>query len=453
MPYLAKHWKEDHKKEAFLFQKGMACSECGQEYTNKGGLLRHWKSTHPTLPIDDFSLLVCMICDAKFKGFNLLWMHVEDKHSLEFSNTAFAQRVRKEALGARNVIKCSTCGDKFDTQLEFSNHNESAHNGLSSSHAIGDVSGSSRPTTNGDDESNYKFSCRFCLIRFKLLPDLGRHHQAEHQKLGNRLSLNVQNVEVELPPLVKRTPLPNPETADSPPGKMLPLSEICGGIAEQGEHQGSVELPYPMPGPAAQPQAFNFRHLKTIAREKRKTEEKIMDAPHVPLHVPPGAPQGAPSGIASKKRRKENLGRAAKKVPQHIEAVQQKMQPQRPTTLPESGEILYAASVACCKESWYRELAKKHSYLDPHLHLQARALVEVMRPDIQWMSVEKFVCPNQCAPFHVTGAAVTALEVDMAGFSGTTFKAQAGKLHLCKSDSSFVFSLITSSLLKKLLNL
>ena len=105
---------------------------------------------------------------------------------------------------------------------------------------------------------------------------------------------------------------------------------------------------------------------------------------------------------------------------------------------PTGDEILEAAGVACCKESWYRELGKKHEYVHPGLHLQAKSLIAVMQPHIQWLE-DTFLCPNQCLPFHVTEAAAPALEVDMAGFSEAPFKAQAGKLPSGKSVRSYYF--------------
>jgi len=107
-----------------------------------------------------------------------------------------------------------------------------------------------------------------------------------------------------------------------------------------------------------------------------------------------------------------------------------KMQPQRSvnaTGWPMSADLLDAARVACCKDSLYRELSKKHNYLHPYLHLQAVSLCDAMRVSTPWQT-DGFVCPNKCLPFHIIQAPPSALEVDMAGFSDGPSKAQASKL-------------------------
>ncbi|XP_073391903.1 uncharacterized protein [Physcomitrium patens] len=480
MPSLGKHWKEDHKEEANMFQKGAACCECRQNYYDRRELLMHWKSTHPTLPIGDLGMTVCVICDEKFKNFDLLWLHVEDQHFLEFSSAKFVDHVKEGMSRAGNALKCTVCWEEFDIELEVCNHKGIVHNGLSSSDVCGvsdspiaDTS-SVRSTVNGSEASPGRFKCKFCGQRFKLLPDLGRHHQAEHRKSTSKVSPNMEGlqiVEAKLPPLVRRTPLPNPATTSSPPGKMLPLSELCTPrpsfeIAKQVEQQssvsGAVGWSCHLPVVAPQSQRFNFRHLKTIAREKRKLDEKIVGGPSVPAPILPSV---VPSvSVVSKKRRrrrkrmevlqdmklvpsKRKQGGFAKHIVQRMRAVQQsqherhgsneplvdaktvsKIPSQRVlnvTGWPTSAEMLNAARVACCKDFMYRELAKKHTNLHQSLHLQVIALCSAMGVDIQWQA-DAFICPNQCSPFHAAGAAAPLLDVDMAGFSEAPFKAQAG---------------------------
>lgn len=467
IPHLARHWKEDHKKEASLFQKGMACCECGQEYTNRGGLLRHWRSTHPTLAMSELGVIVCMICDAMFKDFGMLWMHVEDQHALEFSSPAFALRVREGMMKAADATKREEADELRDGLLPSDAFDGSSPN-------AGIRSSSSKSAANGNDASTLKFKCKFCGQRFHLLPDLGRHHQAEHRKPTNKPSS-----EVKLPPLVKRTPLPYPENTNSPPGKTLPLSYVFQQSFEQSENRSLVAAPAAVMEsssvPAAQSQNFNFRHLKIIAREKKTLGEANLATPSAPSSfAPPPASSGQVVALKKRRRRrkridslqsdklvpgKKKIGRPRKhavQIAQQMKAVQQerldpsarpsafravvndgvkpvaKMPLHRavmnPAEWPSSPEILEAARAACCKDSMYRELAKKFTFLHPNLHLQAIGLLSVMNADYQWLT-DTYLCPNRCSSFHSVAAPSPALEVDLAGFSEAPFKSQAGKLH------------------------
>lgn len=38
----------------------------------------YWKFIYFILLIGDFGMIVCVICDEKFKNFDLLWLYVED---------------------------------------------------------------------------------------------------------------------------------------------------------------------------------------------------------------------------------------------------------------------------------------------------------------------------------------------------------------------------------------
>ncbi|KAJ7542310.1 hypothetical protein O6H91_10G100800 [Diphasiastrum complanatum] len=167
------HWKTSHYKEAQCFLKGYICRVCGQELTSKPAIDRHWKAQHEGL-LQTPAMPICMVCDGNFIDFDILWEHVVSIHSDHLSGAPTASSLPaipstsqdvNDAIcsPAANVLTAVCKGDAQDILTGVSNSNLPVAS--IPSKVEGDI---------------LKFKCKFCGKRFRILPDLGRHHQAEH---------------------------------------------------------------------------------------------------------------------------------------------------------------------------------------------------------------------------------------------------------------------------------
>ncbi|KAK4393383.1 Histone-lysine N-methyltransferase SUVR5 [Sesamum angolense] len=135
---------------------------------------------------DQENVIKCKICSEKFLDDQALGTHWMDSH-------------KKEAQWLFRGYVCAICLDSFTNRSHFGNPDElwlhvlSIHpSSLRLSSAAQQLDGSSQQKVEPDKSAsiehtksesqsvNRRYICRFCGLKFDLLPDLGRHHQAAH---------------------------------------------------------------------------------------------------------------------------------------------------------------------------------------------------------------------------------------------------------------------------------
>ncbi|KAM3363600.1 histone-lysine N-methyltransferase SUVR5 isoform X2 [Capsicum galapagoense] len=147
---LGTHWMDNHKKEAQWLFRGYACAICLDSFTNKKVLETHVQERHHSQFVENCMLFQCIPCTSNFGNSEELWSHVLTTHpgSFRLSHTA-----QEHHFPAGQVSS-----EKPDIGKSVLTEN-----------------------VNSENQSGFrKFICRFCGLKFDLLPDLGRHHQAAH---------------------------------------------------------------------------------------------------------------------------------------------------------------------------------------------------------------------------------------------------------------------------------
>ncbi|KAE9614368.1 putative histone-lysine N-methyltransferase transcription factor C2H2 family [Lupinus albus] len=155
---LGNHWMDNHKKEAQWLFRGYACAICLDSFTNKKLLETHVQERHRVQFVEQCLLLQCIPCGSHFGNMEELWLHVLSVHPVEF---------KRSKAPDKQIL--STIEEESPKQPEQGN-SVSLENNY-------EYPGGTR-----------KFVCRFCGLKFDLLPDLGRHHQAAH--MGRNLVSN-----------------------------------------------------------------------------------------------------------------------------------------------------------------------------------------------------------------------------------------------------------------------
>eukprot|EP00250_Pteridium_aquilinum_P014879 c22256_g1_i1 orf=87-4457(-) len=182
---LGQHWRACHKKEAQQYFRGYTCQHCNLPFTNKKGLYRHRNGHHPGMSSQTKSslLALCIICSGQFMNFEDLWQHVICSHPDQLCafwpvsavSGSTLDHWKPSGLEVVDFGKCSDCDSKFATYAELQQHRETSHKDYELSFHMESL----RRTLDTTDGLKYK--CKVCGLRFRLLPDLGRHHQAEHK--------------------------------------------------------------------------------------------------------------------------------------------------------------------------------------------------------------------------------------------------------------------------------
>ncbi|KEH20451.1 putative histone-lysine N-methyltransferase transcription factor C2H2 family [Medicago truncatula] len=160
---LGNHWMESHEKEAQWLFRGYACAFCFDSFANKKLLESHVQKRHYAQFGEHCLLFLCIPCGCHFGNMEELWLHVKSVHPVEF-----------ELLSKTPEQLMLSTGDDSPKMMEQGNE-------------------ASLGNDNSENRSgSRKFSCRFCDLKFDLLPDLGRHHQAAHMErnLANRRLAN-----------------------------------------------------------------------------------------------------------------------------------------------------------------------------------------------------------------------------------------------------------------------
>lgn len=138
---LGSHFMESHKKEAQWMFRGYVCAICLDSFTNKKILETHVQERHHVQFVEHCLLFQCIPCSSHFGNLDELWSHVLSSHLSELRLSKVVEKSNQSA-GETTLRKP-------------------------------DIDLPSQPGLR-------KFVCRFCGLKFDLLPDLGRHHQAAH---------------------------------------------------------------------------------------------------------------------------------------------------------------------------------------------------------------------------------------------------------------------------------
>ncbi|KAK7250847.1 hypothetical protein RIF29_33573 [Crotalaria pallida] len=150
---LGNHWMDNHKMEAQWLFRGYACAICLDSFTNKKLLETHVQERHHVPFVEQCLLLQCIPCGSHFGFMEELWLHVLSVHPVEFKPS---KAIEKQTQADLTIVLENT-----PKQIEQRN-SASLENSFEKPVGIP------------------KFVCRFCGLKFALLPDLGRHHQAAH---------------------------------------------------------------------------------------------------------------------------------------------------------------------------------------------------------------------------------------------------------------------------------
>ncbi|KAL0885871.1 hypothetical protein Bca101_009854 [Brassica carinata] len=279
-----------------------------------------------------FSGFACAICLDSFVKRQLLEAHVEEKHHVQFAEKCM-------------LLQCIPCGSHFGDKEQLLVHVQAVHpsecrltNGESSQNP---EAGTSQLVVSQNIESTssvHKYVCKFCGLKFNLLPDLGRHHQAEHME----------------PSLV----------GSRGPKKGLRLNTYrtkSGRLSRPNKFKKSLGAV-----------SYRIRNMKRRMQDSKplSTEAKTGVSP------PPsdGTTFDAHCSIVSK-------------------ILLSKIQ--KAKHRPNNQDILSAARSACCRLSLETSMEAKFGVLPQRIYLKAAKLCGEHGVQVKW-HVEGYICRNGC---------------------------------------------------------
>ncbi|KAK9012183.1 hypothetical protein V6N11_040252 [Hibiscus sabdariffa] len=311
---LGAHCMENHIKEAQRLFRGYACAICLDSFINTKVLESHVQERHHVQFVEQCMLLRCISCGSHFGNTEELWSHVLSAHPADFRQSKIAQQ---------HVL---SAGEESPPKLELNNSASLVNN----SENVG---------------SFQKFICRFCGLKFDLLPDLGRHHQAAHM---------------------------GPSLASSRPSKR--------GVRYYTYKLKSGRLSHPRFKKGLGAVSYRIRNRATATMKKRLQASKLIDSDIITAeaHVTETA----------------NLGRLSE--PQCLALAEilfsniHKAKP-RPNNL----DILSIARSSCCKVSLKASLEEKYDMLPERVYLKAANLCSEHNIQVEWHQAE-FACINGC---------------------------------------------------------
>ncbi|EEF40077.1 histone-lysine N-methyltransferase SUVR5 [Ricinus communis] len=321
---LGNHWMDNHKKEVQWLFRGYACAICLDSFTNRKLLENHVQETHHVEFVEQCMLLQCIPCGSHFGNAEELWLHVLSIHPVEFRLSKVVQQ-----------------------------HNIPLHEGRDDSVQKLDQCNMASVENNTENLGGIrKFICRFCGLKFDLLPDLGRHHQAAHM---------------------------GPNLLSSRPPKR--------GIRYYAYRLKSGRLSRPRFKKGLGAATYRIRNRGSAALKKRIQASKSLSTGGFSLQPP--------------LTDSEALGRLAEthcsSVAQNLFSEIQKTKP-RPNNL----DILAAARSTCCKVSLKASLEGKYGVLPERLYLKAAKLCSEHNIRVQWHR-DGFLCPRGCKSFKDPG--------------------------------------------------
>ncbi|XWS45352.1 hypothetical protein CRYUN_Cryun15aG0129500 [Craigia yunnanensis] len=313
---LGMHWMENHKKEAQWLFRGYACAICLDSFTNKKVLESHVQERHHVQFVEQCMLLRCIPCGSHFGNTEELWLHVLSAHPVDFRLSKIAQQ--------HNI----SAGEESPLKLELGN--------------------SASLEKNSENVGRFrKFICRFCGLKFDLLPDLGRHHQAAHM---------------------------GPSLASSRPPKR--------GVCYYAYKLKSGRLSCPRFKKGLGAVSYRIRNRATATMKKRLQASKLIDTDIISVepHVTETSNLDRLAELQCSALAKILFSRIHKTKP-------------RPNNL----DILSIARSSCCQVSLKASLEEKYGMLPERMYLKAAKLCSEHNIQVEWHQ-EEFVCVNGCKP-------------------------------------------------------
>ncbi|TQD72798.1 hypothetical protein C1H46_041671 [Malus baccata] len=314
---LGTHWMENHKKEAQWLFRGYACAICLDSFTNKKVLESHVQERHCVQFVEQCMLFQCIPCGSHFGNTDELWLHVLAVHPDKFRLSKTPQPVQ-------------SIGDDSPRKFEL-------YNSASVENNTENVSG------------QRKFVCRFCGLKFDLLPDLGRHHQAAHM---------------------------GPSLASSRPSKK--------GIRYYAYKLKSGRLSRPRLRKSLAAASFRIRNRANVTMKKRIQSSKSLGTGGINVQR-----------LATEAASLSRLGDS------HCSAVARILfsEMQKTKCRPSNLDILSVARSACCRVSLKAMLEGQYGVLPESLYLRAAKLCSEHNIQIDWHQ-DGFICPKGCKEFR-----------------------------------------------------
>nr|DAD21781.1 TPA_asm: hypothetical protein HUJ06_023244 [Nelumbo nucifera] len=314
---LGNHWMDVHKKEAQWLFRGYACAICMNSFTNKKVLETHVTERHGVQFLEQCILFQCIPCASHFVNPEQLWLHVLSVHSMDFKLSGSPQQ---------HVLSTSQASPP---KL-----------GVENKDAVEDKS-----TSQGELR---KFICRFCGLKFDLLPDLGRHHQAAHM---------------------------DPNAINQRPPKR--------GIHINAYRLKSGRLSRPSFNKSLGAASFRIKNRGNLSMKKRIQSSSSVSTGQIKVQTQVKETTGFGS---LEEHQCSNLAKIL-----FSESQKTKL---RPNNL----EILSIARSSCCRKTLETTLADKYGVLPERFYLKAAKLCSELNIEIKWHQ-EGFICPKGCRPF------------------------------------------------------
>ncbi|MQL90835.1 hypothetical protein Taro_023435, partial [Colocasia esculenta] len=304
---LSIHWMEVHKKEAQWLFRGYACAVCMTSFTNKKVQEAHVKEKHGVQFLEGSLLFRCMSCNSHFTNPSELWQHVLSAHSMEF-RLPDSDNLSKDSGALKIELRKESCLSNGTTE---------------------------------NDDGHRRFVCRFCGLKFDLLPDLGRHHQSAHMNLSYASHL------------------------PSRTNKHLKHSRLRHSRFKNGLGATS-----------------RFNKSTNFGMEKCFQPSSSVVSSRMRLHT-----QASQTSC---------LGRL---LESHCFNVAETLfaEVKHTKSRPSNMEILSIARTTCCRTRLLDVLQEKHGILPENLYLKAAKLCSELNIQVNW-HVDDFICPNGCRP-------------------------------------------------------
>ncbi|GFZ18629.1 histone-lysine N-methyltransferase SUVR5 [Actinidia rufa] len=329
---LGAHWMDNHKKEAQWLFRGYVCAICLDSFTNKKFLESHVQERHHVQFVEQCMLYQCIACGGCFGNPEQLWLHVLSLHPANLKMSDVAQQ-----------HDMSTCEDSVQ-KLELGNSASVDNKNLDSQGAL------------------RRFICRFCGLKFDLLPDLGRHHQAAH--MG-----------------------PN-SVGHCPPKRGIRFYAYrlkSGRLTQPRFRKGLGSVSYRIRSRASASMKRRIQASNAVSNGEMKVQSHENEAGRL-------------------RRLAESQCSAVAKI---LFSEIQKTKP-RPSNL----DILSIARSSCCKVRLQVSLEEKYGLLPERLYLKAAKLCSEHNILVEWHK-EGFVCPKGCKPMsnhHMVSSLMTLSE-------------------------------------------
>ncbi|KAF3786597.1 Histone-lysine N-methyltransferase [Nymphaea thermarum] len=337
---LGLHWIKSHKKEAQWLFRGYACGICKVSFTNRKVLIGHVEERHAGQPVDQSILFLCMTCNNHFSNFEQLWLHVVAAHSADLST--------QDIQHHKQSLKSSMHGN-FEGQpkMECSQKLSPKKRKTSEKHSV------------GQHHADRKFFCRFCGLKFDLLPDLGRHHQAAH--MG--------------------------------PNSMTPFSPKKSDHSISSRHNFEKHLQH---------------RLKNSSPEiNRRTSSFGVKEPLERLDFERSKMLG-PQTELNERANVKSMERYCSDIAKILFSAVQRTNP-RPSSL----DILAIARTTCCRANLHATLEMKYGSLPEKLYLKAAKLCSELNVQIQWHQ-DGYICPKSCKPLADQSVSLSPLPHDFS---------------------------------------